>query len=331
MIERGLEGAGWLVGRGAARLASAARVPGQLLARGAPRADPDVGRLGVLPFDEARRLPAPDGGDLFTTTHGDGPSFVFVHGFAVTSRIWTKQFRDLPAAGARVLAFDHRGHGASTPAFAGAEIESLADDLRVVLEGLDVRDGVLVGHAMGGMALLSFAVRHPEVLVRRVRGLVLVSTTARLRIATIPLARRVLLPFVAGFVHSGACARSDWSRLAARVFFGPDPFPSQVELVRALLASARMETLIGAMAAMAGFDGRRYLASVDIPTLVVTGTADLITTPGEARRLARGLPDARLELVPGAGHMIMLERAETLDALLCSFARDLGIAVGLAA
>lgn len=331
MIERGFELAGHGAGRGAAVLGAAWRVPGQLLSVGARRRDPDVGRLGTLPFDEARHLPAPDGGHLFTTAHGHGPTFLFVHGFAMTSRVWTKQFRDLPRAGIRTLAFDHRGHGASTATLADTSVDNLADDIRVVVEGLDLRDSVAVGHSLGGMALLAFVVRYPEVAAARLRGVVLVSTAARLGVAHVPLLGRALVPFTSGFVHSGAWARPDWSRAAARLLFGRDPVPSQVDLVRVLLASAREETVIGCAQALTSFDLTGQLGRVALPTLVVNGTADLLTTPGDARRLARGIPGARLELVSGAGHMVMLEQAERLGALLCGFAREHGVAVGLAA
>jgi pimeloyl-ACP methyl ester carboxylesterase len=331
VIDRVLELSGEGMGRCAAVVSAALGWPNRLLAIGRHPPDPDVGRLGVLPFDEGRHLPAPDGGDLFTTAHGHGPTFLFVHGFAITSRIWTKQFRDLPVAGARAVAFDHRGHGASTATMAGTSIEDLADDLRAVVEGLELRDAVVVGHSMGGMALLAFAVRSPDVVAARVRGIVLLSTAARLSIARIPLLHRVAVPLAEGFARSGAWSRSDWSRLVARLLFGTDPAPSQVELARVMLASARSETLVGCVRAMTSFDLRSELARVPVPVLVVSGTADLLTTPADARQLARGLPDARLELVRGAGHMVMLERAERLAALLCSFAREHGVAGGRAA
>jgi pimeloyl-ACP methyl ester carboxylesterase len=331
VIDRGFEWAGRGAGRGAALAGAAWRLPGQILAAGARRPDPDVGRLGALPFDEARHLLAPDGGHLFTTAHGHGPTFLFVHGFAMTSRVWTKQFRDLPRAGIRTVAFDHRGHGASTAPLEDMSVDNLADDVRVVIEGLDLRDAVVVGHSMGGMALLAFAVRYPEVAAARLRGMVLVSAAARLPVARVPGIERLLVPFATGFVRSGAWSRSDWSRSATRLLFGRDPLPSQVELARVLLASAREETVVGAALALASFDLTAQLGRVALPTLVVNGTADLLTTPGDARRLARGIPDARLELVRGAGHMVMLEQAERLGALLCGFAREHGVAVGLAA
>ncbi|MFM8305278.1 MAG: alpha/beta fold hydrolase [Actinomycetota bacterium] len=331
MTDRGLELAGRGAGRVTALAGAAWRFPSQMLAVGAQHRDPDVGRLGTLPFDEARHLPAPDGGHLFTTAHGAGPSFLFVHGFSMTSRVWTKQFRDLPRAGIRAVAFDHRGHGESTVSMEAVSIDNLADDVRVVVEGLDLRGAVVVGHSMGGMALLAFAVRYPEVAAARLAGMVLVSTSARLGVARIPFLPNVLVPFTEGFVRSGAWARSDWSQFATRLLFGKDPVPSQVELARVLLASAREETVVGCARALASFDVTRQLGQVGLPTLVVNGTADLLVTPGDARQLARGIPGARLELLPGVGHMAMLEQAERLGALLCGFAREHGVAVGLAA
>jgi len=331
VIDRGFELAGQGVGKGTALVGAAWRFPGQVLSLGGRHRDPDVGRLGTLPNDSSRHLPAPDGGHLFTTAHGQGPTFLFVHGYAMTSRVWTKQFRDLPRAGIRTVAFDHRGHGGSTAAMDETSIDNLADDVRVVIEGLDLRDAVVVGHSMGGMALLAFAVRYPEVAAARLRGMVLVSTGARLGLAQVPFLPRAIVPFAAGFVRSGAWARSDWSRVATRLLFGKDAVPSQVELARVLLASAREETVVGCARALTSFDVSGQLGRVALPTLVVNGTADLLTTPGDARQLARGIPGARLELLPGAGHMVMLEQAERLGALLCGFAREHGVAVGLAA
>jgi pimeloyl-ACP methyl ester carboxylesterase len=330
VIELGAELAGRGVGIAAGALAAALKLPGHVL--GPPhRVDRDIGRLGPLPFDEARHVRTRDGGDVFTTAHGHGPTFLFVHGFALTSRIWTKQFHILPRAGIRAVAFDHRGHGASTASIVDTSIETLADDVRAVVEELHLRDVVLVGHSMGGMALLSFALRHPGVFSERVRGLVLVSSSAKLELARVPVLSSALAPFVSGFVRSGAWARGDWSAFAARFMFGRDPQPSQVELVRVLLASAREETVTGCARAMTQFDVLAELSAITARTLVISGTADLFTTPRDARRLARGLRNARLETIAGAGHMLMLERGEHFGALLSGFARELGVAAGLAA
>ena len=317
-----LEWTGRGVGRVAGAAAVAARVPATLLARDGV-ADPDVGRLGPLPFDGARRLPAPDGGDLFTVAHGTGPTWLFVHGLLLTSRIWTKQFRDLPPTGVRTVAFDHRGHGASTAAPAGGGAV-LADDVVAVVEGLDLDDLVLVAHSTGAVAACTALASGR--LAGRVRGLVLVGATDRPLLSLVP--GSLTRPLVRGFVGSGAWTRFEWSRFAARACFGPDPRPSQVELVRALLASASPAAVDAAVDAVGHGDLTGLLGRVDVPTLVCNGTADLLTTPGEARRLARNLPDGRVEVVPGAGHMVMLERADELAARVRAFAAEVGRRVG---
>ena len=73
---------------------------------------------------------------------------------------------------------------------------------------------------------------------------------------------------------------------------------------------------------MLGLDLTKELSRITVPTLVISGTNDVITPPAEARRMARGIPGARLELLDGAGHMLMLERAETIDSLITDFARE---------
>jgi pimeloyl-ACP methyl ester carboxylesterase len=120
-------------------------------------------------------------------------------------------------------------------------------------------------------------------------------------------------------------ARPDLGSMFARIGFGREPLASHVELNREMLASCDSVTAREATTALLGLDLTAELPSLDIPTLVVGGTADLITPPTESRRLANLIPGARLHLFEGAGHMLMLERTEAFDDLLIDFARDLGV------
>jgi pimeloyl-ACP methyl ester carboxylesterase len=302
------------------------------------RPDPDAGRLAPLVFDEARRLPSHDGGSIYTVSRsalrsarrrrrrGGGPTFLFSHGVTIDSRVWVKQFAALPELGARVVAFDHRGHGESVLGEGGHSIENLAADMRSVLEGLDLTDVVLVGHSMGGVAALAFAIHHAEVARVRVRGLVLLSTFGRTPLgAALPL--RGAAERVAGWLDFGALMRRPGLGTAlARVSFGREPVASQVELVREMLAACPKETVRDAVVPLVGFDLFDRLEQIDRPTLVIGGAADLLVPSTEARRLARHIPGARLELVERAGHHVMLEQAETLHELLLDFSRELGLA-----
>ncbi|MGH7292405.1 MAG: alpha/beta fold hydrolase, partial [Myxococcota bacterium] len=102
------------------------------------------------------------------------------------------------------------------------------------------------------------------------------------------------------------------------------PVASHVELTRQMLTACPAETSPEALRALIGMDLTPDLSNIDVPTLVIGGTADLLTPPAESRRMARLIPGSRLVLLERAGHMIMLERADALDDLLLEFAREVG-------
>jgi pimeloyl-ACP methyl ester carboxylesterase len=289
------------------------------------RPDPDAGKLDQLRFHEARRLPSHDGGSIYTVTRGEGPTILFSHGVTITSRVWVKQFEALPERGVRVVAFDHRGHGESRLGSSGHSVQNLASDMRTVIEGLDLRDVVLVGHSMGGVAVQAFALDHPDVLQQRVRGLVLLSTLAKTSVSASRQLQCLAERVTGSFDLRKVMTRPNLGTVFARVGFGREPLASQVELNRQMLASCDSATAQEATRALLGLDLTAALGALDAPTLVLGGTNDVITPPAESRRLAKLIPGARLELVPGAGHMIMLERTELFHELLLDFARELGV------
>jgi len=289
------------------------------------RPDPDAGQLDQLTFDEARRLPSHDAGSIYTVSRGTGPPVLFSHGVTISSRVWVKQFRDLPDRGVRVLAFDHRGHGESTLGSSGHSIANLASDMRVVLDGLDLRDAILVGHSMGGVAVQAFALAHPDVLAERVRGIVLLSTLAKTSVSTSRQLRWFAERVTNRFDLPRVMHRPNLGMLFARVGFGRSPRASWVELNREMLADCESGTARDATVALLGLDLTDQLHGLDIPTLVIGGTADVITPPAESRRLAAAIPGARLVLLAGAGHNIMLERTDEFHELVLDFARELGL------
>jgi pimeloyl-ACP methyl ester carboxylesterase len=192
-----------------------------------------------------------------------------------------------------------------------------------VLEGLDLHDAVLVGHSLGGVAVQSFVVRYPEIAAARVAGIVLLSTLAKTPFGSRSTRTKARLERL---TKRAPDMRWLWEHhnlgfLAARAGFGRDPHPSHVELVRRMMAECSSDTRLEAPRVLVGLDFTADLPRVRVPTLVVGGTADVLTPPYESRRLARLIPGARLELVEGGGHMLMLERTEALNALIGEFAR----------
>ncbi len=296
------------------------------------RKRPDGHASSVLdaPIYESLTVPSHDGGTIHVVSVGTGTPIVLSHGLTLSVRTWVRQLETLPALGFRVVAFDHRGHGGSQLGESGFSVDNLGDDIRSVLERLDLRDAVLVGHSMGGVAVQSFLLRHPEVAAERVKGVVLLSTLAR-----VPLSGERAAGLRSVIDRLGAVAPDStrlWASpnvgfLLARVGFGRDAKPSHVELVRRMMLDCASDTRRESTRALLGLDLTARLGDVRMPTLVISGSADVIAPPAESRRLAALIPGARLEVVPGGGHMLMLECTELLDRLVTDFAREVGAGV----
>jgi pimeloyl-ACP methyl ester carboxylesterase len=118
--------------------------------------------------------------------------------------------------------------------------------------------------------------------------------------------------------------------LLARIGFGDDPHPSHVEATREMLAACDKATTREAMSALLHLDLTEGLPKVHVPTLVIVGTADALTPPRDARRIAELVAEARLVEYPGSGHMLMYERTDELDALIMDFARQCQVGDGRA-
>jgi non-heme chloroperoxidase len=134
-------------------------------------------QLIAEPEGEETLITRPDGTVLRALAAGQGPPVVLVHGYTASVAEWNFVWDDLQAKGFRVIAFDQRGHGRSTLGSDGIGSEPMAADIAAVLEHFDVRDGVLIGHSMGGFLTVRAMLDHPD-LAPRLRGLVLFATWA---------------------------------------------------------------------------------------------------------------------------------------------------------
>jgi pimeloyl-ACP methyl ester carboxylesterase len=288
--------------------------------------DGDAARALDAPIYVDHRLDAFDGGSIYVVEHGDGPPIVFAHGVTNSLRTWFHQLEEFPRAGFRAIAYDHRGHGQSVLGTAGHSLDNLALDLKTVMEELDLRGAVLVGHSMGGVAVQAFVTQFPEIAAERVKGIVLLSTLAKTPLGSHSTRTKARIEKLTNHAPdmSWVWASPNLGFVLARRGFGHDPQPSHVELVRQMLLECPPETRLNAPRALIGLDLTEELRAVRIPTLVIVGTADLLTPPAQARLIARLIPGSRLEEFPGGGHMLMLERTVPLDKMIIEFAHEVG-------
>jgi pimeloyl-ACP methyl ester carboxylesterase len=239
-----------------------------------------------------------------------GPPIVLVHGAGGTSRHWPAEIRAL--RGRRVLALDLPGHGAS-PGPSLASVPAYARSVLAALDALRIGSAVLAGHSMGGAIALTLALDAPG----RVRGLVLVGTGARLRVS------KAVLETTA---DPGALAAA--AETMAEYAFGPLGTPAlRREFARDMAATAP-GVAHGDFSACDAFDAMARLGELRTPALVVCGSDDRLTPPKYSEFLRDRIPGARLELVPGAGHMVMLEAPERVAAAIDGFVAGLPPAAG---
>jgi pimeloyl-ACP methyl ester carboxylesterase len=260
---------------------------------------------------------------------------VLLHGWCLDLRTWDQQIAALGAlAGTapRIIAYDSRGHGKSgSTRLRSATLRQLGDDLAEVLRRLAPRGPVvLAGHSMGGMVIMEYADAHPEEFAERVAGLLFVSTTAEGHTHTrYGLPQHLAMLMRAGeTIGAGVLARSgDWHphravmpalRPAIRWLLFGDEFSDAA--LRVTLKSVGRASLrsIGGFRASIGAQQRLDTLSAlgDVPAAVLVGDRDRLTPPRCAQSIAEALPGTELSVLPGAGHMLMLERPDDVSAAL---------------
>lgn len=220
---------------------------------------------------------------------------VFVHAAGSSGDEWVQQ-RLAFAARHDVATPDLPGHGRS----AEPPLRSIADMAAWIARTQDVRDAVVIGHSMGAAVSVALAARHP------LRALALVGAARRLRVPEGFLERVARDPSVA----VERLASSGFARGARAAL---------VEKASAYLARTDPAVLAADFAASAAFDAAEHLSSVTVPTLVVAGAEDRMTSPEDSRAVARGIRGAELAVIEGAGHMVMLERPRELNERLERF------------
>ncbi|MCX6398962.1 MAG: alpha/beta hydrolase [Propionibacteriales bacterium] len=287
----------------------------------------DAARSGAATTGALERL-------LRRTKDGSPPvTVVFVHGFCLNLDCWHFQraaYRGL----VRTVYYDQRSHGRSGNS--GREhstVDQLGRDLKDVIDAV-VPTGpvVLVGHSMGGMSIVAFAEQFPDLIGTRVVGVALVSTTAGgidpSRILLPMLPARLAGPFASGAVrtlhlgHRGVDALRKAGRSVATVltdrlaFGGPVP-QGYVEFVDEMLGATPFEVVADFFPMFASLDKFDHVESLSrVPTSIICGTADRVTSIGHSRKLHSRVPDSRLLECEGAGHMVIMERHELVNAEL---------------
>ena len=242
---------------------------------------------------------------------GSGIPIVFVHGFPLRRTMWKPQLRGLSQL-CRCIAPDLRGFGESVVE-GPYSMDRYADDIAELLDACSVRRAVIAGCSMGGYISFAFWRRHRE----RVLGLALCDTRPGADGEAALVRRREMIRVAR---ESGSTAVAD---MMIESLLGPstrERCPEVVHDVRAMLTSAPVEGVVGAIEAMMQRpDSTPTLATIDVPVVVITGEEDAIAPVEEARTMSDAIRHSSFEVIPGAGHLSNIERPAAFDTVFAEF------------
>lgn len=249
---------------------------------------------------------------------GEGPTIVLLHGFPFDRTMWREQLEALVDEGFRVITPDLRGHGETEVGSAEATMEQMAADVAALLDGLNVTGPVVLGGlSMGGYVTLAFR----RLFAGRVRALLLADTRPQ---ADTDEARRTREETARRALSEGMQVVADAMLPKLLAPSTREGRPEVVERILGMILRTRPE---GAAAALRGMAVRRdqtdLLPEIDVPTLVVVGSEDVLTPPADSHTMHRAIRGSRLHVIEGTGHVSNVERPDEFNRVLTNFLKDL--------
>ncbi|HEY2320960.1 MAG TPA: alpha/beta hydrolase [Solirubrobacteraceae bacterium] len=298
--------------------------------------DEDYRRLRAPLGGRPLRVTSADGTELYAETFGpdDCDTVVLAHGWTEQIAFWGPVIRCLRDAGLRVVAYDLRGHGRSAPGADGDyALERFGEDLEAVLAASGAggdSPATVVGHSLGAMSIAAWAERHDP--RARARAAALVNTGLGDLVSG-----HLLIPQIARFLNHPRASRLflGWraplppfstplqQALIRYTAFGPNATTGDVAFYERMLVDCPADVRAACGVALSDMDLWHAVASITIPTLVVSGAEDRLTPPAHARRIADDLPvPAGLVELPATGHMSPLERPHELCQAIGDLIRE---------
>jgi non-heme chloroperoxidase len=260
--------------------------------------------------------------DLYYEDHGSGPPVVLIHGYPLSSRAWDKQVPVLLGNGNRVITYDRRGFGKSSQPTSGYDYDTFANDLRTLLETLDLRDVTLVGHSMGTGEVTRYLGRFGS--ARVARG-VLVSPIPPLLLQTPDSPEGLPASLFDGFMQSARQDAPAWMKGFLDNFYNIDKFRGTLVSDQAYQASWNIASAASATAAVACIatwetDFRADLPKIDVPMLVIQGDDDrILPYPKTGERLRGLIRNLQMVVISGGPHAIAWTHASQVNRAVLNF------------
>ncbi|BDT95003.1 alpha/beta fold hydrolase [Nocardia sputorum] len=268
-----------------------------------------------------------DGVEIYYRDWGSGRPVVFSHGWPLNSDAWDNQMNLVASHGCRAIAHDRRGHGRSGDVWDGHDMDHYADDLAAVLNELDIKDAILVGHSTGGGEVTRYLSRHGT---SRVAKAVLLGAVPPLMLRTDANPEGTPIQAFDDIRAGVAADRSQFWKDLSVPFYGANRAGAEVsqglrDHFWLMGMQVGLKAALDCVKAFSETDFTAELPSIDIPVLVAHGDDDQIVPLAAAgAKTAELLPRARLKVYPGAPHGLCGAYEKAFDADLLDFVQNRG-------
>lgn len=260
--------------------------------------------------------------ELYYEDHGSGQPVVLIHGYPLDGSSWEKQTAALLAAGHRVVTYDRRGFGKSSKVTTGYDYDTFAADLAALLDELDLHDAVLVGFSMGTGEVARYLSRFGS---DRVAKAVFLGSLEPFLLQTDDNPEGVPQEVFDGLSEAATQDRYAFFTSFFENFFNTADHLGNRLSAEALRANEQLAYNASPFASVAAqptwlTDFRQDIPKIDVPTLIVHGTADnILPIDATGRRFAKALPEAEYHEIEGAPHGLLWTHFAEVNELLLAF------------
>jgi non-heme chloroperoxidase len=266
-----------------------------------------------------------DGTSLYYKDWGSEQPVVFSHGWPLSGDAWEDQMQFLAERGCRVIAHDRRGHGRSDQPWDGNDMDTYADDLAQLIESLDLKDVILVGHSTGGGEVTRYVGRHGS---KRVAGCVLVGAVPPGMLKTDKNPNGLPMEVFDGIRAGVAADRSQFYKDLTTPFFGANRDGAKVsqgvrDTFWLLGMQGGLKGQYDCIKAFSESDFTEDMKKFDMPTLVIHGDDDqIVPIVGAANRIAQYVKHAEFKIYKGGAHGLPATRKQEVCNDLLAFVQS---------